>query len=286
MKTVKVKTAIIGLSLLLGSMWAKAQQHEVSVNVGGGLSTLNYTVETGKQKSGMGATFGAGYRFIIDERWSIRSGVDFAIYAANFTADRDFSVTRNNVTDYENATFRLETVFPQGYQEKQRLTILQIPVMGQFMEPIDAYNKQKLYGAAGFKIGIPFGGMYKADGTTVRNTATYEEEYPYTTQTFMGFGAFSPAESKDKLAAFKPAFIFALEVGVRWALPNDMALYTGLFFDYGLNNIQKDAKNQFVEYERTANGGGVSVNPVVKSQLTDKISPMAFGIKVGIAMGL
>ena len=63
---------------------------------------------------------------------------------------------------------------------------------------------------------------------------------------FAGFGTFTNQYFNGELKLAVTAML-AAEIGAKWKLGEKVALYTGFYFDYGLNNSLKD-KPPFVDY--------------------------------------
>jgi outer membrane protein OmpA-like peptidoglycan-associated protein len=73
------------------------------------------------------------------------------------------------------------------------------------------------------------------------------------------------------------------EMGVKWKIGNRNALYTGIYADYGFNNIQKTNDKTFVQSALSAENPPMS--PMVEAGFTDKITPLAEGLKIRFAFG-
>jgi opacity protein-like surface antigen len=181
-----------------------------------------------------------------------------------------------------------------GFEEKQRAMMLQVPLMLQFQTGGD----RQFYVAAGGKVGIPLQGKYN-------NTASYSNSgyYPhenalYDTQEFLGFGNF-PNKKSDGDLDFKTVFFLSAEAGLKWKLSDGLSLYTGAYMDYGLNKQSITLQPSLVEYNRN-NPPAFKVNSILtyiysspsysssfiypgKTFYTDKIRPVAAGIKLRLA---
>ncbi len=272
-------------------------KHEISLYGGSGLSTLNYDVTAGEQKSGFGGQFGVGYNFFFSPNWSLGTGMELGFYNAKFNLGRDASQsvsTAYTTTDTDGDTFEFRSTV-SNYEEEQRAMLLQIPLMLQFQTG----RKHQFYGTLGGKVGIPLNGKYESSATTIQNSGYYtEEDYEYTIQQFMGFGTFTDRDTDGDLK-FKTAFFVSAEAGVKWKLNDKLSLYTGAYVDYGLNNIISPVKTghspslstQFIAYN-AADPKDFAVNSIMKSQytqnnvtqsFTDKITPIAAGIKIRLA---
>ena len=282
-----MKKLIISIfSLLLLCTTLNAQfKHEFSIHAGGGLSTLNYDVTEGKQKMGFGGLAGLGYQFFFSENWGIGLGAEFALYNSKFDLPslETHSIMPDGTTDFDfQSTIR-------NYEEKQTAGMLQIPLMLQFQ----SNGKNKFYIAAGGKVALPIMKDAESSGASLHNSGYYAyESYTYTTQNFRGFGTFNGRGSKGEMD-LKAAFLASAELGMKWHVSDGMSLYTGAYLDYGLNNIANEKPAPFVEYERT-DPSNFALNSIIHSQytprnvaanFTDKVAPLAIGIKLRLAFG-
>ena len=289
----------IALFLFFGAKGLFAQ-HEFSVYSGGGLSTLNYDVTAGKQKNGLGGHFGLGYQYLFAPKWGVGTGVELAFYNARYNASNLFSTYMT--TDIQGADFQFRSEI-NNLKEKQRAAMLQIPLMLYHQSKKTENSNRQYYGAVGGKIGIPLKGKYRATAD-LSNAGYYAHENSlYDTQEFMGFGNFPNRKANGELD-FKTTFFASAEAGVKWNLNDKYSLYTGVYFDYGLNNIKKQqdvsSTSPIVEYNKT-NPTEFAVNSVLQSQyygfgrgvvmsgapqaFTDKVIPIAVGIKLKLALG-
>lgn len=260
-------------------------KQEVSVYGSGGLSTLKYKTDVGKQENGSGSQFGLDYTYFFSDKLGFSSGLEIALYNAKMKID-EFS-DKYMVKDIDEDDFEFRTKV-NNYEEKQNTAYLNIPLMLRFQTG----NKNKLYAAAGVKVGFPVGGNYKVNSSTIKNSGYYaEEDYEYTTQEFMGFGIFTDRTISNEIK-FKIAFLISTELGLKWKLKEGLYLYTGAYIDYGLNDILNEEKDKrLVEYN-TLSPRDFIVNSAMVSQrlkedkqktIIDKISPMAVGIRIRLA---
>ena len=258
-------------------------KHELSVGLGGGLSGVNYNPSIGSQKNGFGGHFGLGYHYFFSPNWGLLTGVDLALYNGKF----DLNDTRYNyrTKDYAGADFEFRSTI-NAFDEKQRAMMLQIPLMAQYQSGI-------FYAAAGAKVAIPLTGKYESKGNFA-NVGYYEDEnFPYYDDPLMGFSTYN-GRKEDGSFDVKTAFLAALEAGVKLNLNSNMSLYIGAYLDYGLNNIKKsDLSAHFVEYKSQERN--FVVHSAVQSQylngtstkaFTDKLAPMAVGLKVRLSLGV
>jgi len=281
---------MIILIFAVSSLYAWSQEapvHEFSAYTGFGLSPLRYQLSQGDRSGGFGGDFGVGYTWyrtnvritgtgkVFNERWGIFSGLGLGLYGAKAKLDDEKKVTEN-LKDSENDIFDLPTTL-SGYKETQRAIYLNIPVMAQF-------QLERYYVLGGLKFGIPLGGKYKSKDATLTNVAYYPEyeNYLYGPKT-QGLGTFDHQNSDGKLK-YGVVLMLSLEGGVNWRINRNFSLYSGLYFDFGLNNVSKNKQKQFVEFDyKTADVNSRFTTNSVMSVFTDKVNIMAVGVKARLA---
>lgn len=263
-------------------------KHEISVYGGGGLSSLNYTTEIGDSKLKGGGMIGFGYNFSITEKWSVGTGLEFNFYNSKVNGSTFSDAYDSNDGEYD---FLFITEIT-GYIEKQKATYLNIPLMAQFQLPVSDNNK--FYVSGGLKVGIPITAKYTVDRAIIHNIGYYpDRDIIYHDQKFKGFGGFSREGFKGDLD-LKLSCTASIEAGMKWKLPNSLSLYTGAYFDYGLNDIKKDVNKRLIGYD-TSYEESFTVNSILSSQyisdekltdITDKAIPISLGLKVRLAFAL
>ncbi|MDR0560988.1 MAG: PorT family protein [Prevotellaceae bacterium] len=287
----KVIICIIMLAGLLSCTALNAQsKHEFSIFAGGGLSGLRYATEYSGGKNEYGGQIGLGYRYFFSSNLGFVTGAEVSLYRSRFSLNSDNFATSTMAVDHDYDDFEFRSSISE-YEETQNALFLQIPLMIQFQKG----KNHQFYIAAGGKIGIPVGGNYRSAVGSIENSGYYsEEDYEYTTQKFMGFGTFKDNSFTGDLK-FKTAFFASVETGAKWKLKDGLSLYSGVYVDYGLNNICEEISSakQFVSYNRSS-PRDFSINSVLNSQyaqnsfsqtFTDKIIPVSVGIKLSLTFG-
>lgn len=286
--TLKIVACLALGALLTGGTSAKAQvKHEVSVQSGVGLSTLNYDVSNGTRDGKIGTTTGLGYRLYVTENISIRTGVEVAFYRAD--ASLNSISDAYSMTDSEGHSFEFRST-TSGYKEEQHSTFLTIPIMAQYDWAV--LGAHKLYGSLGLRIGLPLSATYEASSANLKTSGYYPAWGLSIDDPRLGFGSYTMANREDDLN-FKASFMLAGELGVKWnlgSLVEGLSVYTGCYLDYGLNDIRKDKNQAFLLYN-TSNPKDYRTNSLLTAQyketttqeFTKKVTPFALGLKVGIA---
>jgi len=262
----KILYIVLALFTMFGVVDAQYKK-ELSVHIGGGLSSLQYNVGSGIHSPGFGGHSGIGYRYFFTKSFGFVTGFELALYNAGFKSDQ-FSLnewTNDGIHPFE---FR-----STGYvKEKQNAVMMQIPLMFQ-LQTHNIDKKFNTYGAFGFKLGVPMFGTFRINADYFNSGYYPYEEYTYTSQRFRGFGDFREQLDRGNLA-LNPiiaiplpakddgsessidlpfAAIMSLELGLKWKVWQRKhrqitnIIYTGLYLDYGLNNLKN------VEEERTVN---------------------------------
>ena len=273
------KYIIIALiTAFCGNILAQNSHSELSVYGGGGLSGLKYKPVDGSQSMRFGGLSGIGYTWFLNEKWGIVTGVEFGFYGAKCT----FSDNLGNSYQAESGTseqagndFTFDYSF-KGYEEKQKATYIQIPVMAQFQTGI-------FYAAGGVKLGFPVSSNYKSSAVNLATSGYFPfEDQTYTTLPDRGFGTYTPFSAKDDLD-LNMTFALAIEAGAKWVLSEKINLYAGIYFDYGLNNIAESNHFPIVEYSKDVSG---KLTYHSATNLADSMKPLAIGLKVRISYSL
>jgi len=260
------KILSIFLVLLIG---ANAFASEFSVYGGNGLSTLMYNAKEGNKSQGLGGLFGFGYTYFFTPNLGFASGLEMAFYNAKYEFKK-IAQQPYMFIDYEGHEMEFRSTV-DGYREEQILVLLQIPLMLQYRQG----KNHQFYVMTGTKIGIPLSGKNKIYADSVKNSAYSKfEDYEYTAQKFMGFGTFIRQKSEKNLP-LQTAVLLSAETGIKWKLSERFRLYTGIYFDYGLNPVTKrgPSSDRVIEYKSQEQTFDFN-------NLVDETTPLAVGLKL------
>ncbi|MDR0436894.1 MAG: OmpA family protein [Bacteroidales bacterium] len=264
--------------------------HEFSVYIGGGYSPLMYRISNdhdATRRGGFGGDLvGLGYTYLFPKRidrnlrWGIHTGVGLGLYRTKATIDKG-TVQTGTLDDGHNDAFSAFILHSTvtHYTEKQTALFLQIPLMAQ----VDI--KERFYAKAGFKAGIPLTGRYSAEGTKY-NVAEYLGHGDWNDHTtHQGYGTFYKKPKGD--IDLKFAAMLALETGMRFWLSDNLKLYAGVYFDYGLNNVYKKEDGQTFAQQDFIGGDQHFHTNSILTQFTknEKVKPMSVGVTVRLAFG-
>ncbi|MDR0873962.1 MAG: PorT family protein [Prevotellaceae bacterium] len=259
-------------------------RHEFSANLAAGISVIECRSNwNNKNHAGVGFGGGLGYSYFFAPQWSITTGVDFTRHS--------------NQTAFDNIALQYPIITPPGllqdfylnadysnYEETIEMLSINIPLMLQFQ----TQTKHKFYIAAGGKIGFPLSAKYTANAETVTTTG-YSD---FTAQTYKdmpihGFSTYSGVNSSGKLDY---RFIYALcaETGIKWDLGKRWSLYTGIYLNYGLNDIRKNKPDEEMIIYNAASPSDYRYNSSLQSQtrgnnIINDVYPISGGVKTKIS---
>lgn len=272
----KMNKIILSAALLFVAATSIAQENQLlNVDLGSGLHTLQGKASDGDHGPQMGVTFNLGYRYFIDDNWGIGTGIGFSTYGAKTTFN---FIERSTAFDAEvsdeGEEFELRTTYT-NFVEKQKVTQLEIPIMGLYQIP-NISRGMNFIGGVGLKIGIPVVTKYKL------KEGSYETQgyYPSTGEVYasMANHGFSATELNKQI---KPAdcksFSLALygEAGLSYQISNGMFVYGGAYFGYSLISIANKSNKPLVSHDGTYNGS-------LASNQSNHANPLQFGVKASL----
>ncbi|GHV72292.1 hypothetical protein FACS1894201_00660 [Bacteroidia bacterium] len=248
---------------------------EFSFHVAGGLSSLRYTTTTSVYNHGLGGLMGANIRHYLNKNWSLGTGLDMSLHNVN-TSISNFSyncLIKNPATSVS----RIEnTITLRHYEEHQQAIFLQIPAMLRYQ------TAEQFYGSVGFKLTIPLSSRFNTTDGTVTISKVVADNL---IQADPGYYGTYPVDASGKNVLSGVALSFSVEAGMKWSLKNERVIYTGVYIDYGLNNILAKQNGDFIRISPD----GVSTRSVLSSQHTPnyrffkRASPLSAGIKIAFA---
>ena len=268
------------------SMYASAQKIQLSQKnpnefmIYGGLGLLSLSPTSGFF-NGYAMDFGVGYTYFVHQNWGVHVGIGSGLYHGKNA--NDLNILTSNLTDRNGYHLDLHTT--SDYDEIHKTMLMTIPVMIQYqkkqrqpMSRNQTQGREGFYAMFGVKANVPFNGQYASKNTTLTNLAYYPELDNWAgTQRFAGLGDFE-GQIIDEHIEHVPFFVLALEGGVKWRIGRNFFLYTGAYFDYGLNSITKNSRAPFRNY--------VAVDQLTAFPLIvypEKVNIMSSGVKLRLA---
>jgi hypothetical protein len=257
---------------------------------------LLYKSSAAKKQISIGYAGGLSYSFFSKNRTvAFRTGFEVANYqtALQISSLQDAYDTRD--MDGEPINFRYMV---NDYSENISILYLQIPLFFQFMNRgNDLISKHRFYADLGFKVGIPVHTELKVSSMNMTSSAYY---YNYDNEisepAFMGYGNFNVEGMVPSKIKTNISIIASIELGMRWHLyHNKLFLYTGLYCDYGLNNIapvlnNTDNNDNHLIYYNPENPAAFTSNSLIFAkettpkgdavQMVKRVSPLAAGLRI------
>ena len=208
-----------------------------------------------KNPTGFGYGGGFGYIWHFHPNVGLMTGAEFAVYNGGINLSSEDAL--NIITSEKVSTVNEEATLISNewgaYSEVQKLMVVQIPLMFQFMAPMGKGNNH-FYAAIGAKLGINVVGKYSGSGSNYShtwdgmNTFSYPGKdgvYPYhkvVTSPNMENDYFGEDEIVKESFEFRRLnAIGSAELGFRWKLGPGCGLYTGFYVDYGFLGVGKDS---------------------------------------------
>ncbi|OXG04125.1 outer membrane protein with beta-barrel domain [Flavobacterium araucananum] len=265
------------VTVLLGSglkSYAQDKKQELSIAVAGPFSFLKST--SGELVPGNGISAGLRYSYYLNEGLSIGIGVEYQTY--NSDVKYQSISGQYNAIDSENEAFQFRYK-ATDLREKQKLGYVNIPIGIQFETP----GTTKLYVAAGAKIGFATNGTYE---TTAQNLTTsgYFPQYnaELFSPAFAGFASTNDLKTSKQDLKTDVSYSATFETGLKQKFGERSAIYIGIYFDYGLNNV----------YDNKGNKNLVQYNPQLPVQLqynsvlssSNDIRLVSYGLKLRYAI--
>ena len=263
--------------------------HEVSLHAFMGASKIDYPDMSGTQFSpGFGAGFSYSYFFL--PKWSLLIGGGLQLFN-NRGTDVNGALIQgvqqaHDIPDGGSDEIMLRYEF-RGYEETQWSLMLMVPLMFQY-QTNETRNKAFYY-AMGVKLGLPFAGAYQGKVESAHICGYYVNIGACTENPDLGFGNFGKMSSYSKLK-FGTTFFAASEAGVKWRLYNRLAVYTGFWMDWALNDISmpRETKEDFT-WAPTRGNSEDRLTPkadlVFRSRTKGRAIPASMGFTVRFALG-
>ncbi|MCL2289248.1 MAG: outer membrane beta-barrel protein [Bacteroidetes bacterium] len=257
---------------------------EFSAHLGGGFDAFLFKPSSKDISSaGYGGEIGGGFAGFFSPQVGIYIGAGFNMANIKSKVTGLKHVTNELIDPDHPYTYNLHTTL-NGYSELQKMMFINIPVMFQFQTKHKQYWNWKqnknvgFYLMGGVKLFLLVSNKYDVSVASLYNAAYYPELDNWAdTQTFKGFGLFDGNSTSGKLD-FGLMATLALETGVKWRIDKNVFLYTGVYFDYGLNDPFKDSRephSNFISQKHLEN--------LTLLKFADKVNLMAVGIKVRFA---
>jgi cell division protein FtsN len=287
-KKVRISTLLIVWGMIICSTVSAQKQatNEYGVLIGGGMSALHYTPIIAKSPfMSYGGTFGGSYKHFFNEHIAIATGIEFALYTGKIEGKQFFSEQKINTPIGLSGNFYLRSTY-QNYKERQNSFMITIPLKFHYQTK----GLHKFYFAVGPTLGIPLVSTYNVNigyiditGYSDYNNQVFEDMPAH------GFRQYGDVKYNDKLK-LSICGMASVEVGMKWRVGETTSLYTGLYMDYGFNNIRQQSNKELLVYNETT-PDAYTYNSMLHSQTMqgekyiDNVVPIAIGWKIHVAIG-
>jgi len=283
----------------------------VSGNIGG--SSLNYKLnslgEKGSRSAGLGYGIDVKYSYFFHPHWGITSGVGISYYGTtgklkgSLAEDKFHNLGKLTDNDWQPAPKDYELrARVTNLEEKQTTYLLEVPLMVSY----HTYFREQgscwgIYGGLGAKLQFPVSPKFKIKngGKSEFNVSGQYDGIPVDMGSPLnppvpqhGYGTITDPNSSldwnDK-AKLKMGVAATAELGVLFSLSKTTDLQIGGYIDYGLTDIKKNGNRGLFAapsaYHPGADnkvGNGIKYNGMLNSNVTGKIRPISFGVKIGL----
>lgn len=258
---------VLGL-LIIGALPAQEKGSYINFNVGGGIHTLSYSLLNGTEKEQAGYTLNAGYSYFFTPNWGIHTGL--GIQSFNSMSTLTYLSSSQDI-DTDGQAYEFKANFT-SYQEKQQAILIDIPLAIQYKYLIN--EKIGLLASIGAKIALPVKSSFKTSGGGLVTTGYYSQwNVELSDMPQHGFSTMTNTFSGN--TSFKPAYMGIADLGGFFKLSQRLDLYVGGYVNYGLNNVLTPDSRLIFQPNGVYNG-------VFASSQTNNVTPISFGVKVGV----
>lgn len=278
-----MKKIFIFATAALLSVSALAQDsiynNNLQVTVGGGMNTMLYKPTDGKAKLGGGAVLQLKYKYMFNEHWGI--GVGLGMSSLNSSALFDYKDQAGPEAIHpDNGEAYTPYVTMNNLKEVQNMISIDIPVQAIWRHQIN--NKWGLEAGLGLSLNMPVMMNYQIKSGSY-GLAGYFESIHGMVYNLENHGfAEIPAGEKGKIEHKAVNVGIQGDFGANYWLRDNIALYMGLYLDGQMMNTLNpcDCEKQHVD------GNTLTYTNTMHSVNVNKVTPLEFGVKVGLSFGL
>ena len=266
-----IKQIIIGFSLFIfGSTQAQETNQFLSFNMGGGLHSMEYSLQNGKTKGQFGYAFNLSYSYFFNSHWGVQTGIGFQRNQSVATLHYQLNSTKID-TDGDSYEFRNKF---NNWKEKQHVSFVDIPLVIQYQHSLG--KKIGILASIGAKVSIPTKATYETTGGEMVTTAYYSqwnaELYDLPQH---GLGS-TTNKYKDDISV-KSIYSAIAELGGFYQLSDKMDVFAGCYFHYGFTNLITSDTKLIYQPDGVYNG-------IFASDQISKVNILTVGLKVGIRL--
>jgi outer membrane protein OmpA-like peptidoglycan-associated protein len=290
----KIYVAIIAC-LFSGLMMGQTQNtHEISLNAAGGLSTFMPHSSLIHNQVGWGGQLGLSYDYYLNYNWSIGIGGEFS--AINLWNGRQSIANVDDYYDYHDAydyfmRYRTQTLKDYNYSQRTKGFYVNIPVIARYHYDIKETG-HRLQAGFGLKFGIPLRAIssYTTSGSLSLTGVELDANNVPMTQDWYGadldyidpiggipYGKNDFDNVKKKLNLNMLNLAATVDLGVKWKISKMFSIYTGVYLDYGLIDVNtKATRGRIYEIDRNfaSNPVEFTPNPIFGAQYASEGSQL------------
>lgn len=273
---------------------AQKSSVEFSIHTGGGFETFVFRPHISSSSLGYGGDIGIGFTGFFSPNWgiyfgagfhmnNIQSGIDSIKYTSPLILMQDDAGN--------NMYYKLHSTLFEYTEIQQTMGVI-VPVMLQFQTKQDnrfhwkKSRKVNFYLMFGAKLHFLFNSKYNTAVSKLNNWAEFPDfGNEIAIQEHIGLGEFDVSNSSSSTGKLDFGFMtsVAIETGVKWRVDRRVYLYTGFYFDCGINDPFKDKRVDHSNFTRED-----QLQDLTLMKFADGMHLLAVGIKlrVGFWRGL
>jgi hypothetical protein len=260
-------------------------------------------MQGGSVSGAVGGGAGAAYTYYFNQWWAISAGIEAGTYGASVSTSILNSGKHEGHTDGIRPPQMILNADYEQYSEKQNAVYGHIPIMAQLLIP--GGDTYEYYLSAGVKVGMAMSSSFQMTFDKVKIWAWL----PYSAQRIEDVPALGYATRENVAGMYDMSgklplginLAGAAEAGIRWIFEDGAALYTGIYLDYGILNVQRSSDAALVmstqqpqifnyrsileaQYQWQEAFPAPDKPPPVSSQrYVNRVHPTGIGIKVKLA---
>jgi len=273
------------LALSNFQLLAQKAPPELTVHASGAISTYCFQPTVKGSSIGYNSDLGVGFTGFFNRQLGINVGAGFGLFNVKSKATTLNTITPGLFDNANGLAYDLYTTL-SGYTEIHKSLYINIPVMLLFQTKQTQYlswkqaQRASFYTMGGLKMLFLFNNKYEAGVESISTAAYYTELKNWAaTQAFAGLGYFDAGYNSSDKMDFGIMIAVAVELGVKWRIDNSLSIYTGAFFECGLNDPIKDNRKPYENYIYEDN----LKNDLIIMKFADRANLMTVGIKLRFA---
>lgn len=260
----------LAIVLVGGNLMAQNDKRYLSFDLGGGIHSLNYKLPGGSKSGQFGYTAELAYSYFFAPQLGLMVGAGVQSFGASSILNCTNAIS---AVDTDGAPYEFRITY-KDWREEQQAVFIDIPLALQYRYSLA--RNVGILASVGAKLSIPVNANYHTTGGEIVTTGYYSQ---WNVELYglpqHGFSNYTNTFSDD--LSFKTKFSVIADLGCLLKLSGKTKLYLGSYVNYGLNEIFTSGSNQIYQPDGTYNG-------VLSSGQLHKVSPLAFGLKVGIRL--